>query len=95
MAEEVTDHALIRFIERVKGVSLDDYRRELDDILDATTKWSRSPSPESENTCLMVVERGTLITILPPGKRGKAKDKHGYTRFAEIAPTPPHGSAER
>lgn len=87
MAEVITDHALVRFIERVKGVSLEEYRKELSNILDATTEWGRDPKPQDDGF-LMVVEGGTLITILPAGTRGKKRDKYGYTRFATL-PTPP------
>lgn len=89
MAEKISEHALIRYIERVRGESLDQYRRELEAILDQTVKWRRDLPPGGIPGFVLVVEFGTLVTILPPRSRGQ-KNKSGFTRYAALA-TPEAG----
>ena len=80
---EILDHALVRFIERVKGVSLDEYRQELSDIADGLA-WGDERAPPEDGGFLMVAWKGRLKTILPPGSRGK-RDKSGDTKFATMS----------
>jgi hypothetical protein len=77
---EILDHALVRYIERVKGVSLDAYREELNALV-ASAEWRDEGKPD--DGFVMVAWKGRLKTILPQGARGK-RDKFGNTRFATL-----------
>lgn len=86
----ITEHALVRFIERVKGVSLDPYREELRSLVGAKRVWSDTPHQASAEEHLMVMEGDTLITVLPPGARGKKRGPRRFmARYSTIPVAPP------
>lgn len=56
----VTDHALVRFLERVRGFSFDRERGQIQDICRGTTTGTIKAFG-----CLFEVEDGAVITIVP------------------------------
>ncbi|MCW5695829.1 MAG: hypothetical protein KIS96_03730 [Bauldia sp.] len=68
----VSDHALVRFIERIKGVSLDQYR---DEILGLLREGRPNPIPDHghDDGILFVIENESappvVVTVLSPGMR--------------------------
>ena len=79
---KITDHALLRFMERVKGINIDVYRAELGQFLYSIPEWDVQPKPSHEEGLLLVKEYGRLVTILPKGMRGKKRNKHA--KYATI-----------
>ncbi len=73
---EVSDHALVRYIERVRGESLEKFREEVRTLI---AEHEGTPHPGNvyyegftfiiESHC----ERKIVVTILPPGFRKKKK----------------------
>ena len=74
MAVDISDHALVRYIERVKGETLDRYREEIRSLI---TKHKSNPIPDSgyDDGTLYVLEhladRPTVVTVLTPAYRPK------------------------
>lgn len=68
----VTDHALLRWMERVKGIDLDAIRAEIatPDIRAAIAAGVRSVVTHGHT---LVIENGFVITVLLPGMRPKNK----------------------
>lgn len=71
IAIRITDHALIRWLERAKGFDMEAMRIELlavvkDAAATGCTSW-RTPD------CTYVFSNGTLKTVLPPGCRAAAE----------------------
>jgi hypothetical protein len=55
---EVSDHALVRYLERVKGMDMAALREE-------AAAWAQGNDRA-------IVHRGALVTILPPANNGSA-----------------------
>ena len=68
----VTDHALVRYIERIAGIDLDLVRAEI--VAHALAK-SR----------MIVVDGGVVVTILAPGMRRKRRDRAADERTGAVA----------
>ena len=74
MAVDISDHALVRFIERIKGESLDRYRDEIRTLL---REHKHRPIPDSgyDDGTLFVLEhlaeRPTVVTVLAAAWRPK------------------------
>lgn len=76
-ALRVSDHALVRFIERIKGVSLDPYRAELL-ALAAAHRDEQPPSGVFDDGLVLIVEllgHPVITTVLGPGQRPKRKQQ--------------------
>jgi hypothetical protein len=87
----ISDHALVRFIERVKGVSLDCYREEIAALISPAERLSVKDLAGTEDDCLAVIELGnSVVTILGRGHRLKASRQWG-TSFVPIAADEPVG----
>lgn len=73
----VTDHALLRWMERVKGVDLDAIRAEIatPDICAAIAAGARSVVTHGHT---LVIENGVVITVLLPGMRHKRAARPRY-----------------
>ncbi|MEP0323267.1 hypothetical protein [Bauldia litoralis] len=75
---DISDHALVRFIERYKGVSLDDYRKEMTAAIERHKSDQVAPGGTYEDGFLFVVQAMTVpprvVTVLPPNWRAKHKD---------------------
>lgn len=86
----VSDHALVRFIERVKGLSLDNYRAEMTTLAEAH-KGDAVLSGCYDDAALFVIEhlaeRPTIVTVLPPNFRPK-KQQRQPTRTVIRVPLP-------
>ncbi len=76
MIVDISDHALVRYIERVKRESLDRYRDEIRVLL---SEHKARPIPDSgyDDGILFILEhlreRPTVITVLTPAFRPKRK----------------------
>ena len=72
----VSDHALVRYMERIKGVCLDSYREE---ILRLVAENRQNPSPPAgrfDEGAVIVIEilgLPVITTILGSGQRPKYK----------------------
>ncbi|KKN05224.1 hypothetical protein LCGC14_1089410 [marine sediment metagenome] len=80
---DISDHALVRYIERIKGESLNKYRDEIRTLL--KEHWGK-PIPDSgyDDGILFVLEilreRPTVVTVLTPAYRPKRKNRPWSTR---------------
>lgn len=69
---EISDHALIRYIERVKGVSLEGYRAELAQMLAAPAREAtKKDGPIRPHQVGLVMQGDRIVTILTQGMRPK------------------------
>jgi hypothetical protein len=76
MSVDISDHALVRYLERVKGMNLDKYRDEIRALV--SEHWKRQiPDSGYDDGLLFVIEhlesRPTIVTILSPAMRPKRK----------------------
>lgn len=71
----ISDHALVRYMERVKGLCLDEYRQEIREMVE---KHQNEPMPEGyDNGIVIVIESlgpPIVTTILGHGQRPKRKN---------------------
>jgi len=83
----VNDHALIRFIERYKGVSLDAYRRELVALAAAATPLQRPlvGGEALQEFAALVLPVGRIVTVFAPGARPWRK---GRSKVAALVALP-------
>lgn len=69
----VSDHALLRYLERVYGLDLNSLRREI--LTDPVrTAIKAGASAVFIAGCKAPVENGTIKTILPKGAQGRMND---------------------
>lgn len=68
----VTDHALVRYLERVRGFTFERERAEIRRICNGLGD-SKKATVRSNN-CLFEVRNGSVVTITPPGN-GPSKTK--------------------
>jgi hypothetical protein len=75
----VTDHALLRWMERVKGIDLEAIRAEIatPDICAAIAAGARSVVTHGHT---LVIENSLVITVLLPGMRPKHKGQRRVPR---------------
>ena len=72
MKGPVTDHALIRWIERVQDINLDAWRMEIASICAEALAAGATSLVTDHGT--FVLECGKVVTILEPGQRpGRSK----------------------
>jgi len=72
MKSPVTDHALIRWIERVQEINLDPWRMEIASICAEALAVGATSLVTDHGT--FVLEHGKVVTILEPGERsGRSK----------------------
>lgn len=88
----ISDHALVRYIERVKGESLDAIRQEIADAI-SENRARRIPDSGYDDGLMFVLEIGTVITVLTPAYRPK-RGKQWATRTMVHAPLPAPPPAE-
>lgn len=67
MRTPVTDHALIRWIERVKDINLDPWRMEIASLCAEALAVGATSLVTDEAT--FVFDEGKIVTILEPGQR--------------------------
>jgi len=81
MRSSVTDHALIRWIERVKGISLDPWRMEIA----STCAEALAVGATSLNTdhATFVLECGKVVTVLEPGQRPSPEKTHSHRHIRQ------------
>lgn len=89
----VSDHALVRYMERIKGICLDEYRAEVRALADKHQD-ELSPTPgEFDNGFVIVIEALGLpivTTVLGPGHRPKRKAAFS-TRLIYVPRPAPEG----
>lgn len=75
----ISDHALVRYIERIKGVPLDEYRDEIRALAAAgqSSAWDR------EMPALVIEAGNTVVTVLTENMRPK---KVGRRLFVSYVP---------
>ncbi len=71
----VTDHALIRWLERVHGIDMEFYRRTLDAIVADAVKAKVSQIC-IEGCWYVFAPDGTLITVTETKPHARSKPKH-------------------
>jgi len=72
MKSPVTEHALLRWIERVQDINLDPMRMEIASICAEALAAGATSLVTDQGT--FVLECGKVVTILEPGQRpGRAK----------------------
>ena len=88
---DISDHALVRFMERVKGENLNKYREEIRILL---SEHKGNPIPDSgyDDGVLFVLEhlreRPIVVTVLTPAYRPKRKNRPWGTRTLVHVPKP-------
>lgn len=88
----VSDHALVRYLERIKGISLDEYRVEIRGL--AETYRERPPhcSGEFHAGLILTVEllgEPIITTVLGPGHRPKRKRFATHLIYVPLPIIPP------
>jgi hypothetical protein len=72
MRSPVSDHALLRWIERIQGINLDPTRMEIASICAEALAVGATSLVTDHGT--FVLECGKVVTILEPGQRpGRSK----------------------
>lgn len=72
MKSPVSDHALIRWIERVQGINLDPMRMEIASI--CAEALAAGATSVVTNEATFVLDHGKIVSILEPGQRpGRTK----------------------
>ena len=86
---EVTDHALVRFIERVLGMDVEGMRKKIgsDTVVEAARNFQTGIIKISDDCGEYRVrfEKGKVITVMPIGR-----DKHGVIYNPAILCAKPH-----
>ena len=89
---DISDHALVRYIERIKGESLNKYRDEIRTLI-AEHKKNPIPVHCYDDGILFVLEHfrdpPIIVTVLEPGDRPKRKN--WLTRTFVHVPKPDQG----
>lgn len=69
----ISDHALLRYLERVKGLDIGDLRQEVIDQLDMDVceVLGEAVIPAKDHDVKFVVKNQTVITIKPQRRRRK------------------------
>lgn len=90
----ITSHALLRYIERVKGVDIEALRDEIlsDEVCEAL---SAGATGVTVNGVKMVAERGVIVTVLADEMRPKKKSKRGWRDLDAERQVQPASLAER
>lgn len=79
----VTSHALLRYIERVKGIDVDALRDEI--LTEPVRKaLSEGASGVTVNGVQMVALDGVIVTILADGMRPKRKSRKAWRELGDI-----------
>jgi hypothetical protein len=62
----VTDHSLVRYLERVKGIDMEAVRGEINALVDASVGFKNAKDARwnSEAKLTLIVEGETVVTIL-------------------------------
>jgi len=86
---KITDHALIRYIERILDVSLDPIRKDIlnSGVVDVYDNFGDGKFPVKD--CVMVIKEGRITTTYKSNKRnpkrhkrnGKYSRKHNERKF--------------
>lgn len=63
----VTDHALLRWLERIHGIDVEGFRAEL--RAEVTASLAAYGVRRGREEGLFVIDNGTVITVLAPGQR--------------------------
>lgn len=72
MSHPITDHALIRYLERVKGIDIESIKDEILDrrtIEKITMLKNEKPFHVRKEDCVLRVVNGKVVTVL--NRRGK------------------------
>lgn len=64
----ISDHALIRYLERVKGVDMDAVRAEMNTPALATADEFGCPVVIGRNGERMVIKNGVVVTVIAKGR---------------------------
>lgn len=79
---KITDHALIRYIERILEVSLDPIRKQMlnSGVIDTYRSIGDGKYPVRD--CIMVVKEGNITTTFKENKRNNKRHKRNgqYSR---------------
>lgn len=80
---EITDHALLRWMERVHGVDVETWRAlmqaEIEDSLSAYEGRADTSVPE------FVIQNGRVVTCIGPGHRIKEQRRPGAVCVPRVA----------
>ncbi|KQO43055.1 hypothetical protein ASF08_10795 [Methylobacterium sp. Leaf85] len=75
----VSDHALVRYMERVMGVDVEAIRAEILEEVAASLAAPRRARPDPLETHRFVIDGdalgGRVVTVLPPGRPPKGSPK--------------------
>lgn len=75
----ITDHALLRWLERCHGVDVEWFRARMEEEVAASLAARPKDQPEPTEACRFVVDDNRVITVLPPGMRlKKSKRVSGF-----------------
>jgi len=78
MTVHVTDHAVLRYLERVIGIDVEQHRSDLCELAGPAVRLKAKHAMLSVGCCV-VIEGDFVITVLPdmPKTSGKAKNDRG------------------
>lgn len=80
---EITHHAVLRFLERVRGIDIEAVR---DEIRTETLKQAIvfGAGHVKRDDCVLVIESGKVITVLDKGMRPKDRNRHASKRAQRL-----------
>lgn len=84
----VSDHALVRYMERIKGICLDAYRAEIQALAAANQHRPLPAAGEFDDGLILVIEvlgLPVVTTVLGPGQRPKRRRAFG-TQLIHVPP---------
>lgn len=83
----VSDHALVRYLERVRGMDLNPYRQELRQLAEAHEGAPATSGGTWDGGLVIVIEqlgKPVIVTVLGPGYRPKRP--RSFTRLIYVPP---------
>jgi hypothetical protein len=81
MSVIVSDHALIRYLERVHGIDMEFFRQCAATEAEDAAKAGARAAKIGDNWFMM--DGHVLVTVLPSGKRPKSRDRREWKRIRE------------
>lgn len=66
----VTDHAILQYLQRIRGVDIEGLRRRLERMADRAADFPDTPELRiNVQTSQLVVSDGKVVTVVPRGHR--------------------------
>ena len=81
MTVRVSDHALLRYLDRVHGIDMEFFRQAAANECEEAARAGASAAKIGDHW--FILRNGELVTVLPPGSRPKSKDRRQWRALNE------------